>query len=88
MEGYADPPELRGIIPTAFKHVRCACLSLNRPRCGICVQIFDSITTNSQPTRQFLVRVSYVEIYNEDVRDLLAKDPTNKLEVNSQPLEI
>ena len=31
---------------------------------------------------RFLVRVSYLEIYNEDVRDLLGKDQTQKLEVN------
>ena len=30
---------------------------------------------------RFLVRVSYLEIYNEDVRDLLGKDQQAKLEV-------
>lgn len=30
---------------------------------------------------RFLVRVSYLEIYNEDVRDLLGKDQHAKLEV-------
>ena len=30
---------------------------------------------------RFLVRVSYLEIYNEDVRDLLGKDQNAKLEV-------
>lgn len=30
---------------------------------------------------RFLVRVSYMEIYNEDVRDLLGKDQHAKLEV-------
>lgn len=29
----------------------------------------------------FLVRVSYLQIYNEDVCDLLGKNPTTKLEV-------
>jgi len=32
---------------------------------------------------RFLVRVSYLQIYNEDVCDLLGKDPTAKLEVKS-----
>ena len=30
---------------------------------------------------RFLVHVSYLEIYNEEVRDLLGKDPSAKLEV-------
>lgn len=30
---------------------------------------------------QFLVRASYLEIYNEEIRDLLSKDPKNKLEL-------
>lgn len=30
---------------------------------------------------RFLVRVSYLEIYNEEVRDLLGKDQTQRLEV-------
>jgi hypothetical protein len=31
---------------------------------------------------RFLVRVSYLEIYNEDVRDLLSKDQSVRLEVS------
>ena len=30
---------------------------------------------------RFLVRVSYLEIYNEEVRDLLSKDQQHRLEV-------
>ena len=47
MEGIADPPELRGIIPSSFKH------------------IFERIAGNVKPGKQFLVRASYLEIYNE-----------------------
>ena len=36
-----------------------------------CVHFFD----------RFLVRVSYLEIYNEEVRDLLGKDQNQRLEV-------
>jgi kinesin family protein 3/17 len=43
--------------------------------------IFDAIATNTIKSKQFLVRASYLEIYNEDIRDLLSKDPTNKLEL-------
>ena len=31
---------------------------------------------------RFLVRVSYLEIYNEEVRDLLGKDQNVRLEVS------
>lgn len=34
---------------------------------------------------KFLVRVSYLQIYNEDVCDLLGKNPTTKLEVKERP---
>ena len=34
---------------------------------------------------EFLVRASYLEIYNEDVRDLLSKQTTNKLELKETP---
>ena len=63
MEGIPDPPELRGIIPNAFKH------------------IFDKIGLNAREGKQFLVRASYLEIYNEEIRDLLSKDPKNRLEL-------
>ncbi|KAF0686304.1 Aste57867_21910 [Aphanomyces stellatus] len=61
MEGYNDPPELRGIIPNSFKH------------------IFDKI--GSIAKSQFMVYASYLEIYNEEIRDLLAADPQNRLEL-------
>jgi len=35
--------------------------------------------------RQYLVRASFLEIYNEDVRDLLAKNSQNRLEVKENP---
>jgi len=43
--------------------------------------IFGAIAKAEENVR-FLVRVSYLEIYNEEVRDLLGKDQTAKLEVN------
>ena len=61
MEGKADVPELRGIIPHSFQH------------------IFDFVGAASQ--QQFLVRASYLEIYNEEIRDLLSKDPKNHLDL-------
>ena len=34
---------------------------------------------------RFLVRVSYLEIYNEEVRDLLGKDQNRRLDVKERP---
>jgi hypothetical protein len=34
---------------------------------------------------KFLVHASYLEIYNEDVRDLLGKDVKSKLELKEHP---
>jgi len=34
---------------------------------------------------RFLVRVSHIEIYNEEIRDLLGKDQTAHLEVKERP---
>lgn len=47
-------------------------------------QIFESINADSEQT-QFLIRASYLEIYNEEVRDLLSKNPKNKLELKEKP---
>ena len=41
--------------------------------------IFDYVSNAKD--RQFLVRASYLEIYNEEIRDLLSKDPKNSLEL-------
>jgi kinesin family protein 3/17 len=46
--------------------------------------VFKSIESDSVKT-QFLVRASYLEIYNEDVRDLLSKNPKNKLDLHEKP---
>ncbi|KAE9017236.1 Kinesin-like protein [Phytophthora rubi] len=39
--------------------------------------IFDTI--NADTTREYMVRASYLEIYNEDIRDLLSDDAKKKL---------
>lgn len=44
--------------------------------------IFDHINTDENKSHQYLVRVSYLEIYNEEIRDLLARDPKNRLELH------
>ncbi|CAM9218014.1 unnamed protein product [Chrysoparadoxa australica] len=62
MQGYQDPPELRGVIPNSFDH------------------IFENVTAASEKT-SFLVRCSYLEIYNEEIRDLLSDSPKQKLDL-------
>ena len=42
--------------------------------------IFGHIS-KADPNQKYLVRVSYLEIYQEEVRDLLGKDQTHRLEV-------
>ncbi|MBN3302566.1 KIF3A protein, partial [Amia calva] len=46
--------------------------------------VFGHIAKAEGDTR-FLVRVSYLEIYNEEVKDLLGKDQTQRLEVKERP---
>ncbi|TGZ58725.1 hypothetical protein CRM22_009476 [Opisthorchis felineus] len=46
--------------------------------------IFGAIAKADHNTR-FLVRVSYLEIYNEEVRDLLGRDQTANLDVKERP---
>eukprot|EP00656_Telonema_subtile_P020540 TRINITY_DN2164_c0_g1_i1.p1 TRINITY_DN2164_c0_g1~~TRINITY_DN2164_c0_g1_i1.p1 ORF type:complete len:807 (-),score=268.75 TRINITY_DN2164_c0_g1_i1:182-2602(-) len=41
--------------------------------------VFDNIAADQ--TKEFLVRASYLEIYNEEIRDLLGKDSKSKLEL-------
>ena len=40
--------------------------------------IFDAIGLEADKKKQFLVRASYLEIYNEEIRDLLSKNPKSK----------
>ena len=43
--------------------------------------IFTNINNNTNPTTKFLVRASFLEIYNEEIRDLLGRDPKQKLDL-------
>lgn len=46
--------------------------------------VFKRIEGDSEQT-QFLIRASYLEIYNEEIRDLLAKNPKNRLDLHEKP---
>jgi Kinesin motor domain len=50
------------------------------PRCF--QQIFDAIATFPDKDSSFLVEASYMEIYNEEIRDLLAKDHKRPLQLH------
>lgn len=43
--------------------------------------VYGFIDDQSNVEKRFLVRCSYVEIYNEEIRDLLGPDPNTKLEL-------
>ena len=43
--------------------------------------IYGYIDDQSNVEKKFLVRCSYVEIYNEEIRDLLGPDPNKKLDL-------
>ncbi len=47
--------------------------------------IFGFIEQSESKTTKFLVRCSYLEIYNEDIRDLLSKNVDTKLELKEDP---
>lgn len=50
---------------------------------GIIPQAFDHIfkAIEASADTQYLVRASFLEIYNEEIRDLLSKNPKDKLEL-------
>ncbi|CAH8545024.1 unnamed protein product [Dicrocoelium dendriticum] len=54
---------------------------------GIIPRAFDHIfeTISLSRDTKFLVHVSYLEIYNEDIRDLLGKDTKARLELKEHP---
>jgi len=53
----------------------------------LCEAIFDKINSNTDPTIAFKVEVSYMEIYNEKVRDLLnPANSTHSLRVREHPV--
>jgi DNA-binding TFAR19-related protein (PDSD5 family) len=54
-----------------------------------CHDLFERIDANDDPSISFNVRVSYFEVYNEHVRDLLAprQDPPHYLKIRESPIE-
>lgn len=54
---------------------------------GITPRTFDHIfkVIEGTPSVQFLVRCSYLELYNEEIRDLLSPSHMTKLELREKP---
>ncbi|XP_077569060.1 kinesin-like protein KIF3B [Stigmatopora nigra] len=54
---------------------------------GVIPNSFDHIFTHisRSQNQQYLVRASYLEIYQEEIRDLLSKDQTRRLELRERP---
>jgi kinesin family protein 1 len=50
-----------------------------------CSALFDRIEQRSEPNLTYRVEVSYIEIYNEKVRDLLNPKNTGNLKVREHP---
>ena len=66
MEGVGDVPELHGIIPRTFRYIFDGC---------------EAAKGDAGADAEFLVRASYLEIYNEEIRDLLSKDHKKQLQL-------
>ena len=54
---------------------------------GVIPNCFDFIFSHISKSEnlQFLVRASYLEIYQDEVRDLLSKDQKKRLELRERP---
>ncbi|CAH8572507.1 unnamed protein product [Schistosoma turkestanicum] len=55
----------------------------------ICEELFDKIGKNKDPDKKFQVTLTMMEIYNEQIRDLLARDksPQTNLQVRQSPVQ-
>ena len=86
LEGYNGTIFAYGQTGTGKTHTMTGIVDNPKER-GIMTRAFDdifaSIKSDSDQT-QFLVRASYLEIYNEEIRDLLSKSPKNRLDLHEK----
>ena len=86
LEGYNGTIFAYGQTGTGKTHTMTGIVD-NPAERGIMTRAFDdifaSIKGDSDQT-QFLVRASYLEIYNEEIRDLLSKNPKNRLDLHEK----
>ena len=93
MQGEKEPPEKRGIIPNSFAHIFGHIASCQGETQSVILHKCLHTPILSIPHTpiphtlipRFLVRVSYLELYNEEVSDLLSKAVRKRLEVHVRP---
>lgn len=83
MEGKKDDIKNYGIIPNSFAHVF---LEISKASKDVGLETneireLDILNKIIWIWFRYLVNVSYLEIYNEEIRDLLGKDRDKSLEV-------
>jgi len=85
-EGPEGNPAQRGIIPRykndAISFAKIEVNNAFRPRRSF-EHIFEAI--DSSENMKYLVHASYLEIYNENIRDLLGKDVKKSLPLKEHP---
>ena len=62
-----------------FIIIKMICNKFNR----VINQVYQDIETRYD--QYITVKISYLEIYNEEIRDLLAKNPRNRLDLHEKP---
>jgi len=88
MEGYNSTIFAYGQTGTGKTFTMVGAESVENPELrGVIPRAFEHIfnSINTTPSKKFLVRASYLEIYNEEIRDLLSKNPKQKLELKDHP---
>ena len=83
MQGINDPATQRGIIPRSFEHIFEVRLDNNLFQCLTIPFLVQTIDTSEN--MKYLVHASYLEIYNEDIHDLLGEDTKKKLDLKEHP---
>lgn len=86
MSGYNGTVFAYGQTGTGKSHTMEGCMDPPELR-GIIPNTFEQIFEDIKNCndKDFLVRASYLEIYNEEIRDLLAKNAQNRLELKETP---
>lgn len=87
LEGYNGTIFAYGQTGTGKTHTMEGNVNSERQK-GIMPRSFESIFESIEDgdgDKQFLVRCSYLELYNEEVRDLLSKNMEQKLELHEHP---
>jgi len=83
MEGYNGTIFAYGQTGTGKTHTMTGVVSVgHQDQIGIVPRAFKQIFSeieNESSDCKYLLRASYLEIYNEEIRDLLSKDPKKKL---------